>query len=120
MPRFEEIIKRAEGLGLPIAHNEFTDTKKNPAPDPPFLCWLSDERTSGPDNKIRIRTVDGALELYTDRRDDPELEKRIEEEVFFDTEYEKQQGLIRSENMVQTAYVFSVVEKIRREIKNNE
>lgn len=120
MPRFEEIIKRAEGLGLPIAHNEFTDTKKNPAPVPPFLCWLSDERTSGPDNKIRIRTVDGALELYTDRRGDPELEKRIEEEVFFDTEYEKQQGLIRSENMVQTAYMFSVVEKIRREIKNNE
>ena len=110
MPRFEEIIKRAEGLGLPIAHNEFIDTKKNPAPDPPFLCWLSDEGTSGPDNKIRIRTVDGALEL----------EKRIEEEVFFDTEYEKQQGLIRSENMVQTAYVFSVVEKTRREIKNNE
>lgn len=120
MPRFEEIIKRAEGLGLPIAHNEFADTKKNPAPPPPFLCWLSDERTSGPDNKIRIRTVDGALELYTDRRDDPELEKRIEEKVFFDTEYEKQQGLIRSENMVQTAYMFSVVEKIRREIKNNE
>ena len=112
MPRFEEIIKRAEGLGLPIAHNEFIDTKKNPAPDPPFLCWLSDEKTSGPDNKIRIRTVDGAL--------DPELEKRIEEEVFFDTEYEKQQGLIRSENMVQTAYMFSMVEKIRREIKNNE
>lgn len=120
MPRFEEIIKRAEGLGLPIAHNEFTDTKKNPAPAPPFLCWLSDERTSGADNKIQIRTVDGALELYTDRHDDPELEKRIEEEVFFDTEYEKQQGLIRSENMVQTAYMFSVVEKIRREIKNNE
>lgn len=120
MARFEEIIKRAEGLGLPIAHNEFTDTKKNPAPAPPFLCWISDERTSGPDNKIRIRTVDGALELYTDRRDDPELEKRIEKEVFFDTEYEKQQGLIRSENMVQTAYMFSVVEKIRREIKNNE
>ena len=64
--------------------------------------------------------MDGALELYTDRRDDPGLEKRIEEEVFFDTEYEKQQGLIRSENMVQTAYMFSVVEKIRREIKNNE
>lgn len=120
MARFDEIIKRAEGLGLPIARNEFTDTKKNPAPDPPFIVWLSDERTSGPDNTIRIRTVDGALELYTDRRDNPDLEKRIEEKVFFDTEYEKQQGLIKSENMVQTAYMFTVVEKIRREIKNNE
>lgn len=117
MARFEEIIKRAEGIGLPIAHNEFTDTKKNPAPEPPFIVWLSDERTSGPDNEIRIRTVDGALELYTDRRDDPELEKKIEEKVFFDTEYEKQQALIKSENMVQTVYLFLVVEKIRREIK---
>lgn len=117
MARLEEIIKRAEGLGLPITHNEFTDTKKNPAPDPPFLVWLADERTSGPDNQIRIRTVDGALELYTDRRDDPDLERKIEEEVFFDTEYEKQQGLIRNENMVQTAYLFTVVEKIRRENK---
>lgn len=48
------------------------------------------------------------------------MEAFFEEEVLFDTEYEKQQGLIRSENMVQTAYMFSVVEKIRREIKNNE
>ena len=80
MTTFEEIIKRAEGLGLPIARNQFTATNKKPVPDPPFLVYLSAERQRGDDTKNRIREIEGSLELYTERKADPDLEKQIEEE----------------------------------------
>lgn len=51
MTTFEEIIKRAEGLGIPIARNQFTTTNKKPVPDPPFLVYLSTERQRGDDTK---------------------------------------------------------------------
>ena len=63
--------------------------------------------------KNRIREIDASLELYTDRKADPKLEARIEEEVLFDVEFLKQGVLIQSENMFQTAYDFSVVQKKR-------
>lgn len=63
MTTFEEIIKRAEGLGLPIARNQFTATNKKPVPDPPFLVYLSTERQRGDDTKNRIREIEGSLEL---------------------------------------------------------
>ena len=75
MTTFEEIIKRAEGLGLPIARNQFTATNKKPVPDPPFLVYLSAERQRGDDTKNRIREIEGSLELYTERKADPDLEK---------------------------------------------
>lgn len=68
MTTFEEIIKRAEGLGLPIARNQFTATNKKPVPDPPFLVYLSAERQRGDDTKNRIREIEGSLELYTERK----------------------------------------------------
>ena len=77
MTTFEEIIKRAEGLGLPIARNQFTATNKKPVPDPPFLVYLSTERQRGDDTKNRIREIEGSLELYTERKADPDLEKQI-------------------------------------------
>lgn len=38
--KYERIIERAVALGLPIAEYEFRATKKNPAPDPPFLIYF--------------------------------------------------------------------------------
>ena len=83
MTTFEEIIKRAEGLGLPIARNQFTATNKKPVPDPPFLVYLSTERQRGDDTKNRIREIEGSLELYTERKADLDLEKQIEENPGF-------------------------------------
>ncbi len=57
---FEEIIKRAEGLGLPIAQNQFTGTNKKPVPNPPFLVYISTERQRGDDTKNRIREIEGS------------------------------------------------------------
>ena len=111
MTTFEEIIKRAEGLGLPIARNQFTATNKKPVPDPPFLVYLSAERQRGDDTKNRIREIEGSLELYRERKADPDLEKQIEETVLFDVEFRKYQAQIPQEDTTQTAYDFTITQK---------
>ena len=68
MTTFEEIIKRAEGLGLPIARNQFTATNKKPVPDPPFLVYLSAERQRGDDTKTLHREKSRSGSGKADRR----------------------------------------------------
>lgn len=58
--------------------------------------------------------IHAALELYTDKVADNSLEKEIEENVLFDVEYTKYQETIESEDMVQTAYEFTIYEKVRK------
>lgn len=111
MRTFQNIIERAKLLGYPIAEYEFKITKNNPAPKPPFVVWLSDEKARGADNKNNIFEINGFIELYTDRSTDKEIEKRIEKNVLFDVEYEKKQTMIPNENMVQTSYSFQIIEK---------
>ena len=111
--RYETIIERLEKLGLPVAEYEFRDTKKNPAPDPPFLVYFSEEDQTGPDGMNRIRDIKASIELYTDRVPDHALEKRIEKEVLFDINIHKTTAPIQSENMFQTAYDFNIVQKFK-------
>lgn len=117
MPTFDEIIKRAAECGYPIAENEFVVTKQNPAPPLPFVCYTRVEHFTGSDDRVRIKTTDGAIEFYTDRKPDAEDLKKItefEKKVFFDVDYTKSQNFIRDENMTQTAFDFTVKEKIRK------
>lgn len=111
MATFENILKRAAALGLPMAKDQFEKTNKKPVPDPPYLVYLQEETQRGDDHKNRIREIDGSLELYTDRRPDPDLEAKIENEVLPDIEFRKYQAKINSENMVQTAYEFTIIQK---------
>lgn len=111
MTTFEQILERAAGLNLPFAHMQFIPTNKTPIPDPPFLIWLSDERQRGDDTRNRIRQIEGSLELYTEKRADPALEKRIEEEVLFDVEFQKYQAQVPNEDTIQTAYDFTITQK---------
>ena len=111
MTTFETVLKRAEGLNLPFAHMQFIPTNKTPVPDPPFLVWLAEEQQRGDDTRNRIRQIDGSLELYTEKKADPDLEKRIEEEVLFDVEFQKYQAQIPNEDTVQTAYDFTITQK---------
>lgn len=115
MLTFETILKRAEAVGIPIAFVEFRDTKQNPAPEPPFLIYLYTEKQRGSDDRNRIREISASLELYTDRTQDPELEAKIEKEVLSDVDFEKFPLPIHEENMFQTAYDFTIIQKIRRE-----
>lgn len=117
MTTFNEIIERATGCGYPIAENEFVITKQNPPPDLPFVCYTRVEHFTGSDDAVRIKTTDGAIEFYTDRKPSATDLKAIaefEKKVFFDVEYTKSQSFIREENMTQTAYDFSIIEKIRK------
>lgn len=114
MTRFEEIIARAGKIGLPIAHNEFIETKKTPLPQLPFIIWFSSETSRGDDSgTVKIIETNGSIELYTDRVPDPEKETLIETKVLQDVKYNKFQALISEENMVQTAYEFATLEKRR-------
>lgn len=114
MAKYETIIERLKTLGLPVAEYEFRDTKQNPAPDPPFLIYFSEEDQTGDDmTNRRIRNIQASIELYTDRKPDHSMEKRIETEVLFDIDFHKTTAPIQSENMYQTAYDFNVVQKIR-------
>ena len=109
--KYEQIIERAGKIGLPIAEYEFRDTKKTPAPNPPFLIYFSSEDQDGPDEMNVIRNIQASIELYTDRKPDHDLERRIEDEVLFDIPFHKATAPIQSENMYQTAYDFNVVQK---------
>ncbi len=118
MPTVEEIIARATAQGFPIAENEFTITKQNPAPTLPFVCYQRIERYTGTDQAVRIRTTELSFEFYTDRKlsaADRAVIANFEEAVFPDVDYSKQQAFIREENMTQTAYECTIVEKIRKE-----
>ena len=117
MPTFNKIIKRAAACGYPIAENEFTVTKQNPPPTLPFVCYTRVEHFTGSDDAVRIKTTDGAIEFYTDRKPGAaDLEKiaGFEKKVFFDVDYTKSQYFIREENMTQTAYDFTIKEKVRK------
>ena len=115
MPTFDEIVARAAALGYPIAENEFTVTKQNPAPTLPFICYQRIERYTGTDERVRIKTTEASFEFYTDRRVSAADEARINEfqnAVLYDVDFVKAQNFIRDENMTQTAFDFSIVEKI--------
>ena len=68
----------------------------------------------GSDERILLHEIHAALELYTDKVADGSLEKEIEEKVLFDVDYTKYQDTIESEDMVQTAYEFTIYEKVRK------
>lgn len=110
---FDMLLVRVAALKIPAALNEFKATKKNPAPEPPFIVWLREEHGRGADHLNNILEIDGSIELYTEDIDLP-LEKKIENDVLFDIEYEKEQAYIQSENMWQTSFDFTIVEKKRR------
>lgn len=115
--RLETVIKRAEQLGLPIAKDAFRETKETPLPELPYLVYITPQTVGrGSDEAILLHEISVALELYTEKiADGSELEKQIEGKVLFDIEYQKYQETIENEDMVQTAYEFTIYEKVRRE-----
>ena len=112
MVTMKEIVARAEKIEIPIAHNEFIETKKTPLPEPPYLVWLTKEKRRGSDDRNRLKEVSGSIELYTEQRGESEIEKKIEEDVLCDVEFEKSQVFIKAENILLTAYDFEMLEKI--------
>ena len=81
----------------------------------PYLVYIVPQVVGrGSDERILLHEIHAALELYTDKVADGSLEKEIEEKVLFDVDYAKYQDTIESEDMVQTAYEFTIYEKVRK------
>lgn len=115
MTKYETIIGRLDSVGIPYAEYEFRDTKQNPAPDPPFAIYFSSEdQTTDDSGTVKIRSIQASIELYVDRKPDHDLESKIESEVLYDIDFHKTTAPIQSENMYQTAYDFSVVQKVKK------
>lgn len=116
------ILERLQTLDLPFAYREFRDTKKNPAPDPPFIVWLKSEQGRGADSKNNLLEVSMSIELYTVLDDDAltavennqrreQLEMQLESVVLPDVEYQYFIAPIPSEQMMQTAYEIKFLQK---------
>lgn len=113
--RLETIIERARTLGLPLAKDEFRETKETPLPELPYLVYITQDNVSkSDDGAVGVRAIQAAIELYTDKIADSSLEKEIEQKVLYDVGFNKFQETIQSEDMVQTAYEFTTYEKIRK------
>lgn len=105
------IIERLKNSGIPVAHHEFKGSTKNPAPDPPFCVYFFTTTARGADfAPSLLEQVDMVIELYTNNPHE-EIEKQLEKAVFFDVEFKKFQSLIPSENLTQTAYEFTFLQK---------
>jgi hypothetical protein len=113
--KFEEIISRLEALDLPTAQNQFADTKASPAPKAPYIVWIRTDAMRGPDcTPNMLVETNGAIELYTDQKfPAPEIERLIEKYVLPDWPYKKFQAPVPKENLFQTAYEFTILEKRR-------
>jgi len=60
-----ELAQELEYLGYPVAYSHFVNTEKNPAPAPPFICYLvTDSDTFSADNKPIHESTNVDIELY--------------------------------------------------------
>ena len=114
--RLETIIERAKALGLPLAKDEFRETKETPLPELPYLVYITIQtsKSGSDDSTVSVERTQVALELYTDKIADESLEKEVEKKVLYDIDFKKYQEIIQNEDMVQTAYEFTVYEKVRK------
>lgn len=108
-------VERAVRFGIKINKNEEDSNKR--------VTYLYDaagmipavmDFVEGTFNYGSWGNVEFVKNNYTDKVADGSLEKEIEEKVLFDVDYTKYQDTIESEDMVQTAYEFTIYEKVRK------
>ncbi len=105
-----ELYAALKTLGLPVAYRQFKSTPKEPAPAPPFICYLF---TYAPDvradNRNYVRVSAFRIELYTDAKD-PEREAAVE--ALLDSlglTYGKSESWLESEKLQEVAYEVQIV-----------
>lgn len=76
LAEFNLILQTTE---LPVAYRFFPEgDKKNPPPNPPFICYLeTDTNNFSADGVVYVKVVEFAVELYTEKKD-LELEEKVE------------------------------------------
>lgn len=117
MATVETILKRCEGLGLPMAKNAFQGTLDDPVPPLPYIVYLlPHEKHRGADLINNIKESDMDLELYTaaDDAEREELAGRICSEVLFDLDHDDFVAPVAGEDCFQTAFeIRGIVSKVK-------
>ncbi|MCC2429869.1 hypothetical protein OCE55_20990 [Bacillus paranthracis] len=101
-----ELKKILDATGYPVAYSHFTVLPNDPAPKPPYICFIADGSANlMADNKVYHKINDLNIELYTARKDlvaEAKLERILDEfEIPYDSPIE---GIIESEKMYQKIY----------------
>lgn len=100
-----ELVNLLKATGYPVAYSHFESTENNPAPDPPFICYVLPQTDNFmADNKTyhKISSVD--IELYTDFKDF-EAEQKLEDLLeLYEIPWDSYETYIESEKMYQKLY----------------
>lgn len=100
-----ELVNILKATGYPVAYSHFIGDENNPAPDPPFICYVLPETNNFmADNKVYHKISDVDIELYTDNKDFS-AEKKIEDLLdSHEIPWESYEAYIESEKMYQKLY----------------
>lgn len=100
-----EFVTALKATGLPVAYSHFKSTPENPAPPPPFICYIeSPSANLFADNKTYKKVNGIQVELYTEKKDlsaESTLESLLDSH---EIPYETSEIYINSENMFQKIY----------------
>lgn len=105
-----KLIEVLQSTGLPVAHSHFDDTPDNPAPPPPFVCYVVSHSTNFfADGKVHAKIENVQVELYTDRKD-PTAERLVEQALEqAGLSFDVTETYIESEKLFQRIYEVGVI-----------
>lgn len=103
--KLSELNTLLEATGYPVAYSHFVESENDPAPAPPFICYLVVYSSNfSADNSIYYPIQNIQIELYTDKKDieaEFKLEAVLNEnEIPFATS----ETFIESESLFQKIY----------------
>ncbi|MEN0650584.1 hypothetical protein NSQ82_16495 [Caldifermentibacillus hisashii] len=100
-----ELVNILKATGYPVAYSHFESTETNPAPDPPFICYvIPDTDNFKADNKVYHKISNVDIELYTDYKDF-EAEQKLEDLLeLYEIPWDSYETYIESEKMYQKLY----------------
>lgn len=106
----KQVSEMIKSMGFPYAYYQFDINPKNPAPEPPFICFYypnADDLKADNINYARINAL--IIELYTDDKDF-NAEAAVEMALAFnEIPYDKTETYIDSQKMFQITYTMEVV-----------
>ncbi len=105
-----ELAQALESTTIPVAYREFKDTKKNPAPLPPFITYqFAYGSDFVADNQNYVDIENFQIELYTSKKD-PGTEKLVQDKLKeLRLPYSKVEFFLESEELIQVIYEVQLI-----------
>lgn len=110
MIKIQELMKKINDLGLPVAYHQFIATEENSPPTLPFVIYLEEDSDNiAADNGVYKKVVPYNIELYSAYRM-WDIEARIEEALEDNKVFYQTSNLyIPSEKMFQRIYSITLI-----------